>query len=225
MSIPAEESRWSQEAASPISSVDVTGFNSPASDKTESKYSNSMYAGVGASLSSGVNNSSPSTSSSLNLSNPNISSAQCQFSSGDFNSHDPNFLHSVQSLEHDLDFILENRDLNPFFEDMDGATCSADRAALNRADNFMESDDEDDACEFNVEDYLVDLDQYLDEQETGSVKLTEQDPSAIHDQRVLRKPNTNRTLPRNLRETSTAELKRQAATRNSVHLGREPNGK
>lgn len=151
---------------------------------------------------------SNTSSSSLNLSNPNITAAQ--YSSDDY---DAQFLYTVQSLEHDLDCILENRDLNPFFEDPMGMGASG-----GSKEDGMFAEAEGAECEFNVEDYLVDLDQYLEEQE----KKSESNPG---DQRIiLRQPNTNRTLPRNhLRQAeSTTALKRDAAIRNSMHLGSEP---
>lgn len=197
-----EETSWS-----PYSSKVDFGAHSGVGEATKSfprdrqksdcKYSNRLSS------------ESNTSCSSLNLSNPNINAAQ--YSSDDY---DAQFLYTAQSLEHDLDCILENRDLNPFYEDPMGLGASG-----GSKEHDIPDADEDD-CEFNVEDYLVDLDQYLDEQE----KKSELSPS---DQRIiLRQPNTNRTLPRNhlrLAESTTA-LKRDAAIRNSMHLGREPTG-
>lgn len=180
------------------------GRNFP-SDKTDCKYSNCLSS----------EEANTSSSSSLNLSNPNINAGQ--YSSGDFEAAQYS-LYSVQSLEHDLDCILENRDLNPFYEE------SAARGGGLSKDLRMapEEEEEDDDCEFNVEDYLVDLDQYLEEQEGRSDTV---DQNNLDQRIILRKPNTNRTLPRNhLRDTTTTSaLKRDAAIRNSVHLG--PMGK
>lgn len=242
LSFPVEESSsrcWSQEHVSPFSSKEAVSEELDAaaaastsySDKTDCKYSNRGYNSVdGGGLSSSASSSgggggANTSSSSLDLSNPNINSEVGQYSSGEFTSRDRNYLYSVQSLEHDLDCILENRDLNPFYEEM--LTTGGDLKDLPESAC-------DDECEFNVEDYLVDLDQYLDEQEQKSTTTTttrESDQSASGggtlDRRILRQPNTNRTLPRNLRDngSSSSRLKRESDIRNSVHLGKGPTGK
>lgn len=152
------------------------------------------------------------TSSSLDLSNPNINA---EHSSGDNLAEQ--FFYSVQSLENDLDYILENRDLNPFYEE--SVTPKYEEGAPNM-DKWSVDDDEDDGV-FNVEDYLVDLDQYLEEQELKAE--SGQVASGNPNQRIVRKPNTNQTLPRNL-SSQRSTLKRNAAIRSSVHLGKEQTG-
>lgn len=114
--------------------------------------------------------SSDASSSSLNLSSANIDLVG-QYSD-DF---DAQFLYSVQSLEHDLDCILENRDLNPFYDDPTGGVSSDAGERMSP----MGDEDHEEACEFNVEDYLVDLDQYLEEQDQKSVNIPS-DASSSH---------------------------------------------
>lgn len=232
LSFPVEESSrcWSKEHLSPFSSKETISEELDAaaaaastshsqhsySDKTDCKYSNRGYASVEGGLSSGsAEANTSSSSSSLDLSNPNINSAAGQYSSGEFNCRDTNYLYSVQSLEHDLDCILENRDLNPFYEEMLTTTTGDPKDLSERAA---------DECDFNVEDYLVDLDQYLDEQEQ-TTRESDQSAGGTLDRRILRQPNTNRTLPRNLRDNGSSRLKRESDIRNSVHLGRGPTGK
>lgn len=191
-----EENNDDEEDISPCSSSAVLTVD----DKTDCKRLASP---------NGLSFESCSSSSSLNLSHPNISTGQ--YTSDEF-------LYAVQSLEHDLDCILENRDLNPFYEDTSVAGGSKDQ--------IMTPEEEEEECSFNVEDYLVDLDQYLDEQEQRiEMNPSDQNYSCTTlDRRILRQPDTNKTLPRNLREKNSA-LQRDSAIRSSVNLGKEPNGK
>lgn len=221
---PREESPCSSEADLEAGNQHHTDS---LSDKTDCNYSTRVYTNNNNNKSSVdppttsslhfLSSESSESTSSLNLSNPNINSGQ--YSSDDFGGHDAQYLYAVQSLEHDLDCILENRDLNPFYEDLatEGGSLVDTRMSPLKPGDF------EDDCEFNVEDYLVDLDQYLDEQEQKTTLPVDNDPTL--DRRILRKPNTNRTLPRKLRDPSSALL-RDSAIRNSVHLvGKEPTGK
>lgn len=234
LSFPVEvSSSSSQENVSTAVAVGAASSRdsfASGTDKTDRSRSNkrgfattSPAIGLSSSSSSEANSTSTaslSLSSSLDLSNPNIAG---QYSSGDFHGHE-DYLYAVQSLEHDLDCILENRDLNPFYEDM---------VALGVAEKNQEIERVSEAdSEFNVEDYLVDLDQYLDEQDEGAASSVEGDQrlktggSGTLNRRILRRPNTNRTLPRNLREKEDASrLNSNSSVRNSLHLGKQANGK
>lgn len=204
---PREESPSSSSASCSSSS---RLFRDDVTDKTDCQYSPRDYSSPSTS-SKCLSSQSNTSSSSLNLSNPNINAVHfpCDEFEGDY-------LYAVHSLEHDLDCILENRDLNPFYEDFAMAGGSKDD---RRRDSQATVDENYDgaSCDFNVEDFLVDLDEYLNEQDRETVAAGTLNPSTTLDRRILRKPNTNRTLPRSLGAKNLV-LQRNAALRSSVHL-------
>lgn len=143
-------------------------------------------------------NVDPSSSSSSSFSEYTVSnrSDAVASSSGEEES-DGFFYSSVPSIEKDLDSILENRDLNPYYE-------------LN--DEY----DNDDECEFNVEDYLVDLDQYLDEMDSSGTTVEAQNHPKFE---ALKFKHS--TLPR---KRVSSDLHRGSPARNTITTPKDTRG-